>query len=44
VTAAGSALGRMALSYAHHLGLKTIATCRRAEQEAELRAAGWVEA
>lgn len=40
VTAGGSALGRMAISYAKSLGLHTIATVRRAEQKQELRDAG----
>ncbi|PNH10840.1 putative trans-2-enoyl-CoA reductase 1, mitochondrial [Tetrabaena socialis] len=40
VTAAGSALGRQALSYAKHLGVHVIATCRRVEQVAELKEAG----
>ncbi|GFR51560.1 hypothetical protein Agub_g13980 [Astrephomene gubernaculifera] len=40
ITAAGSALGRMALRYARHIGVKTIATCRRAEQVSELKEAG----
>ncbi|KXZ49547.1 hypothetical protein GPECTOR_20g401 [Gonium pectorale] len=40
VTAAGSALGRMTLSYAKSIGIRTIATARRAEQLEELKAAG----
>lgn len=40
VTAGGSALGRMAISYAKSLGLHTIVTVRRAEQKQELKDAG----
>ncbi|KAG2423820.1 hypothetical protein HXX76_014980 [Chlamydomonas incerta] len=41
VTAAGSALGRMAIGYASkEAGVKVIATVRRAEQVEELKAAG----
>ncbi len=40
ISAAGSALGRMCLRYARHLGLKTIGTCRRQDLAQELREAG----
>ncbi|KAG2496500.1 hypothetical protein HYH03_005325 [Edaphochlamys debaryana] len=40
ITAAGSALGKMALSYARTQGVKTVGTCRRREQVAELKEAG----
>jgi NADPH:quinone reductase-like Zn-dependent oxidoreductase len=40
ITAAGSALGRMAIRYAKSLGVGVVATCRRAEQVAELKQAG----
>jgi NADPH:quinone reductase-like Zn-dependent oxidoreductase len=40
ITAAGSALGRMALSYAKTLGVRTIATVRRKEQVQEVKDAG----
>lgn len=40
VTAAGGALGRMALAYARSLGVRTIATVRRPQQVAALREAG----
>ncbi|GIL55798.1 hypothetical protein Vafri_11325 [Volvox africanus] len=44
ITAAGSALGRMAIRYAKHIGVRVVATCRRAEQVDELKAAGADEA
>ena len=40
ITAAGSALGRMALSYAKTLGVRTIGTVRRKEQVQEVKDAG----
>mgnify|MGYP001807314424 CR=1 FL=1 len=41
VTAAGSALGRMAISYGkNEAGVKVIGTVRRPEQVEELKAAG----
>ncbi|GLC36080.1 hypothetical protein PLESTF_000559700 [Pleodorina starrii] len=44
VTAAGSALGHMAIRYAKSRDIRVVATCRRAEQVQELKDAGAYEA
>ena len=40
VTAGGSALGRQAISYAKSIGVRTVATVRRADQKQELKDLG----